>query len=88
MGIKKELSEMRKSMEKMTAELHETNIAIRESLKVTSDTIKEMNETFSQTLENALRQMSEMTIQMNVKDTILKSLGIDGMISDFFKKRK
>jgi hypothetical protein len=47
-----------------------------------------MNETFSQTLENALRQMSEMTIQMNVKDTILKSLGIDGMISDFFKKRK
>ncbi|MFX1406969.1 MAG: hypothetical protein ACFFC9_13110 [Promethearchaeota archaeon] len=86
--LKKELTEMRISMEKMTAEIHETTIAIRESLQMTSGTIKEMSETFSKTLENALRQMSELTIQMNVKDTLLKSLGIDGMISDFFKKRK
>jgi methyl-accepting chemotaxis protein len=86
--LKKELTEMRFSMEKMTNEIHETTIAIREALKLTSDTIKEMSETFSKTLENALRQMSELTIQMNIKDTILKNLGIDGMISDFFKKRK
>jgi len=32
--------------------------------------------------------LSEVTIQMNIKDTILKSLGIDGMLPDIFKKRK
>jgi hypothetical protein len=46
MGIKEELTEMRKAMEKMTQELHETNVAIRESLKLTSDTIKEMSHLF------------------------------------------
>ena len=47
MGLKEELSEMRKTMDKLTAELHETNLAIRESLKLTSDAIKQMSDTFS-----------------------------------------
>ncbi len=40
MGLKEELSEMRKTMKELTAELHETNLVIRESLKITADAIK------------------------------------------------
>ncbi len=86
--LKEELSEMRTSMERLTEELHETNLAIRESLKLTSDTIRDASEKFSQALEDTMKQMSELTIQMNIRDTILKSLGIEGMIPDFLKKKK
>ena len=82
--VKKELSELRISMEKLTEELHETNITIRESLKLTSETIKEM----SKSLDTTMKTMSDLTIQMNIRDTVLKSLGIDGMIPDFLKKKK
>jgi len=82
--IKKELSELRISMEKLTEELHETNITIRESLKLTSETIKEM----SKSLDATMKTMSDLTIQMNIRESVLKSLGIDGMIPDFFKKKK
>lgn len=88
MGIKEELSEMRKAMEKMTQELHETNVAIRESLKLTSDTIKEMSQNFSDTLENTLKIMQDMKIQMDIRDTIIKSLGLEGVIPEFLKKKK
>ncbi|MFX1568883.1 MAG: hypothetical protein ACFFCV_11025 [Promethearchaeota archaeon] len=86
--LKEELSEMRKSIEKLTEELHETNIAIRDSLQLTSQTIRETIEKFSKVLEDTVNQMSDLTIQMNIRDTVLKSLGIDGMIPDFLKKRK
>lgn len=86
--LKEELSEMRSSIEKLTDELHETNLAIRESLKLTSQTIKEASEKFSKALEDTMRIMSDLTIQLNIRDTVLKSLGIDGMIPDFLKKRK
>jgi methyl-accepting chemotaxis protein len=88
MGIKDELAEMRKSMEAMTKELHETNLAIRESLKLTSDTIKQMSQNFSETLENTLKIMQDMKIQMDIRDTIIKSLGLEGMIPEFLKKKK
>jgi methyl-accepting chemotaxis protein len=88
MGIKEELSAMRNAMEKMTDELHETNIAIRESLKLTSDTIKEMSQNFSETLENTLKIMQDMKIQMDIRDTLIKSLGLEGVIPEFLKKRK
>ncbi|TFG03752.1 MAG: hypothetical protein EU542_00850 [Promethearchaeota archaeon] len=88
MGIKEELTEMRKAMEKMTQELHETNVAIRESLKLTSDTIKEMSQNFSITLENTLKIMQDMKIQMDIRDTIIKSLGLEGVIPEFLKKKK
>ena len=88
MGMKRELSEMRKTMEDLTSELHETNLAIRESLKLTSDTIKEMSETFSKTLRDTLKVMQNMRVQIDVKDSVLKSLGIDGLIPDLFKKKK
>ena len=88
MGLKKELSEMRKTMEKLTAELHETNIAITESLKLTSDSIKEMSETFSKTLGDTLKVMQDMRVQVDVRDSVLKSLGIEGLIPDIFKKKK
>ena len=80
MGLKEELSEMRKAMEKLTAELHETNLAITESLKLTADSIKEMSKTFSKTLGD--------TLKVDVRDSVLKSLGIDGLIPDIFKKKK
>jgi len=82
--IRKELTELRKSITRLTEELHETNITIRESLKLTSQTIKEM----SKSLDATMRTMSDLTIQMNIRDTILKSLGIDGMIPDFLRKKK
>jgi len=86
--LKKELSEMRNSMEKLTEELHETNKAIRESLQLTSQTIREASDKFSKALEDTMKKMSDLTIQMNIRDTVLKSLGIDRMIPDFFKKKK
>ena len=88
MGIKEELSELRKTMENLTVELHETNIALRESLKLTSDTIKNLSETFSRTFAEMVKTMGEMKVQVDVRDSVLKSLGIDGVIPDFFKKKK
>ena len=88
MGMKHELSEMRKSMEDLTSELRETNLAIRESLKLTSDTIKEMSDTFSKTLGDALKVMQDMRVQIDIRDSVTKSLGIDGLIPDLFKKKK
>ncbi len=87
MGLKHELSEMRKTMEMLTLELHETNLAIRESLKLTSDTIKEMSEAFSRRLGDTLKVMQEMKVEVDVKDSVLKSLGIEGLIQDIFKKK-
>ncbi len=87
MGLKEELSEMRKTMEELTAELHETNLSIRESLKLTSDTIKEMSDTFSRSLGDTLKVMQDMRVQVDVRDSVLKSLGIEGLIPDIFKKR-
>ena len=76
------------SMDKVSSELHETNLAIRDSLKLTSDTIKEMSAAFSQALESALKNIQDMKIQMDVRDTIIRSLGIEGIIPDFLKKKK
>ncbi|NVM44794.1 MAG: hypothetical protein HWN79_07740 [Candidatus Lokiarchaeota archaeon] len=87
MGLKHELSEMRKTMEELTSELHETNLAIRESLKLTSDSIKEMSEAFSKSLGDTLKVMQDMKVEVDVRDSVLKSLGIDGLIQDIFKKR-
>jgi len=87
MGLKEEISEMRKSMEELTLELHETNLAIRESLKLTSDSIKEMSDTFSKTLGDTLKVMRDMRVQVDVRDSVLKSLGIEGLIPDIFKKK-
>ncbi|MFX0001436.1 MAG: hypothetical protein ACFE9Q_15620 [Candidatus Hodarchaeota archaeon] len=86
--LKEELSEMRSSMERLTEELHETNLTIRESLQKTSQAIKDASDKFSKALEDTMKAMSDLTIQMNIRDTFLKSLGIDGMIPDFFKKKK
>jgi len=88
MGLNRELSEMRKTMEGLTRELHETNLAIRESLKLTSDAINEMSATFSKTLGDTLEVMRDMKVQVDVRDSVLKSLGIDGLIPDLFKKKK
>ena len=87
MGLNRELSEMRKSIENLTAELHETNLAIRESLKITTEAIKEMSATFSKTLGDTLKVMQDMRVQIDVRDSVLKSLGIDGIIPDIFKKK-
>jgi hypothetical protein len=86
--LKNELTEMRKTMDRITIELHETNIALRESLKLTSDSIKEMSENFSKTLEQTLHAIQDMKIQMDIKDTIIKTLGIEGLLPDFLKTRK
>jgi methyl-accepting chemotaxis protein len=87
MGLKEELSEMRKSMEALTAELHETNLSIRESLNQTSDAIKEMSDTFSKTLGDTLKVMQDMRVQVDIRDSVLKGLGIEGLIPDFLKKK-
>ena len=87
MGLKEELSEMRKTMEALTAELHETNLSIRESLNQTSDAIKEMSDTFSKTLGDTLKVMQDMRVQVDIRDSVLTSLGIEGLIPDIFKKK-
>jgi DNA-binding protein YbaB len=86
--LKKELSEMKESMDELTKELHQTNITIKDSLKLTSDTIKEMTESFTKALKEAMEKMSDMSIQMNVRDSILKSLGLEDLVPDFLKKKK
>jgi methyl-accepting chemotaxis protein len=75
------------SMDKMSDVLHETNITLRDSLQLTSDTIKDMSENFSKALEDALEKMSEFKLQMNVRDTVLKSLGLEGIVPDFMKRK-
>ena len=82
-GIKNELSALRFSIEKLTDEIHVTNITIKESLQTTSQTIKEM----SKALEATMKTMSDLTIQMNIRESILMSLGIDVMFPDFLKKK-
>lgn len=82
--IRKELTELRTSMNRLTEELHETNITIRESLTLTSQTIKEM----SKSLDATMKTMSDLTIQMNIRETILKSLGIDKLVPDFLKRKR
>ncbi len=82
--IKNELYELRKSIDRLTEELHGTNLTIKESLQTTSQSIKEM----SKALETTMKTMSDLTIQLNMGETIAKSLGIDGMIPDFLKKKK
>ncbi|MFX0069637.1 MAG: hypothetical protein ACFFAO_00890 [Candidatus Hermodarchaeota archaeon] len=86
--LKDELSEMNSKLSDLTQELHETKLTIRESLKLTSDTINEMTISFTKALKDAMEKVSDMKIQMNVKDSILKSLGIDDFVPDFLKKKK
>ena len=87
MGMKdlqKELLAMRKSMEKMTQEIHETNKIIQESLGATSKSIQSLSTSLSKMVEETMN----LKVQMDIKDTILKSLGIDGVIPDFLKRKK
>ena len=86
--LKNELSEMRKSTDRLTAELHETNIAMRESFKLTSDSIQEMSQSFTKALKDALEKIADMKIQMDIKDTVLQSLGISDIIPDFLKRKR
>jgi hypothetical protein len=46
-----------------------------------------MSENFSKALEDALEKMSEFKLQMNVRDTVLKSLGLEGIVPDFMKRK-
>ena len=87
MGLKdlrEELFAMRQSMEKMTEEIHETNKILRESLGTTSKSIQELTASLSKMVEDTMN----LKVQMDIKDTIMKSLGIDGVIPDFLKRRK
>ena len=78
---------MMQSMDKMTKELNETNKSIRESLENTSNAIRHMSDTFSKSLEEALDKMTNMKMSMDIRDTIIKSLGIDGILPDFLKRK-
>ena len=87
MGLKdlrEELLAMRRSMEKMTEEIHETNKILRESLGETSKSIQSLTASLSKMVEDTMN----LKIQMDIKDTIMKTLGIDGVIPDFLKRRK
>ena len=86
--LKEELAEMNTKLSELTIELHETKETIRESLKLTTNTLNEMTVSFTNTLREVMEKMSDMNIQMNVKDSLLKSLGIDAFMPDFFKKKK
>ena len=80
-------SEMAQAMNKMVEALSSTNKSIEDSLKVTSNAIISMKDSFTVALENALDKMTNMSVQMNVKDTLIKSLGLDNILPDFLKKK-
>ena len=87
MGLKdlqEELHAMRESMEKMTEEIHQTNKIIQESLGTTSKSIESLSASLSKMVEETMN----LKIQMDIKDTVLKSLGLDGVIPDFLKRKK
>jgi hypothetical protein len=46
-----------------------------------------MSNTFSKTLGDTLKVMQDMRVQIDVRDSVFKSLGIDGLIPDLFKKK-
>jgi hypothetical protein len=71
-------------VDRLTNELLETKIALSDSLKLTAGSIKEM----SRSLDATMKTMSDLTIQMNIRDTVLKSLGLDKLVPDFLKKKK
>ena len=82
-----ELSEMKVSIENLTNELQEVKTTIAESLKFATDAMKDLSENFSNTMGNVVKQMSEMKVQVDIKDNILKTLGID-ILPDFLKRKK
>ncbi len=83
-----ELSEMKVSIENLTNELQEVKTTIAESLKQATDAMNDLSESFSNTMGNVVKQMSEMKVQVDIKDNILKTLGIDTVLPDFLKKKK
>ena len=86
--LKDELSKMNSNISNLTKELHETKLTIKESLELTSNTINNMTISFTKALKEAMERMSDLNIQMNVRDSILKSLGLEDLVPDFLKKRK
>jgi uncharacterized coiled-coil DUF342 family protein len=82
-----ELSEMKVSIENLTNELQEVKTTIAESLKFATDAMKDLSENFSNTMGDVVKKMSEMKVQVDIKDNILKTLGID-ILPDFLKKKK
>lgn len=82
-----ELSEMKVSIENLTNELQEVKTTIAESLKFATDAMNDLSESFSNSMGNVVKQMSEMKVQVDIKDNILKTLGID-ILPDFLKKKK
>jgi hypothetical protein len=47
-----------------------------------------MSHTFSKTLGDTLKVMRDMRVQVDIRDSVLKSLGIEGLIPDMFKKKR
>lgn len=83
-----ELAEMKVTIENLTKEIQEVNSTIKDSLKLATEAMKELSDTFSTTMGDVMKNMSEMKIQMDLKDTILKNLGIDNVLPDFLKTKK
>jgi methyl-accepting chemotaxis protein len=83
-----ELSEMKVSIEDLTKELHEVKSTIAQSLKLATNAMNDLSESFSNTMGDVVKKMSEMKVQLDIKDNILKTLGIDAVLPDFLKKKK
>ena len=86
-NLTNELSEMKVSIKDLTKELHEVKATIAQSLKLATDAMKDLSENFSKTMGDVVKKMSEMKVQLDIKDNILKTLGID-ILPDFLKKKK
>lgn len=87
-NLTNELSEMKVSIENLTNELQEVKTTIAESLKLATDAMKDLSKNFSKTMGDVVKKMSEMKVQLDIKDNILKTLGIDTVLPDFLKKKK
>ena len=85
--LKEELSEMNLNLAELTKELKETKITIRESLNLTTESLKEMMSEFSKSLKDTISKIADMSIHMNVRDNILENLGLDKLLPGFLKKK-
>ena len=72
--MKAEISELNINIIDLKKEINETKIVINDSLRLTSNTLKEIMSEFSKTVEKFIEQMIEMNKKLSIKDNILQNI--------------
>lgn len=72
---------MSNSLDNTTSEINKTNIAIRDSLEKATEAIKDMADVVG-------KVVGILTLGGDARNSLIKSLGIENLIPDFFKKKE